>query len=66
MSVGRLKKEIKMENNSKENVVRRFAEIEHDKGNDDATKRHKKEVVMLDTLLEIRDLLKGLQTKSTK
>ena len=54
-----------MENNSnsKENVVRRFAALERDEGLDDASKKHKKEIVMLETWLEIRDYLKDLSQK---
>lgn len=60
------KKENKMEKEdprSKENVVRRFAEIEKDASLDERTRLHKKDVVMLETYLEIRDLLKNLNSK---
>lgn len=46
---------------SKENVIRRFAQLESDQSLSDAVKKHKKDIVMLETFLEIRDLLQNMK-----
>lgn len=53
----------KQDPRSKENVVRRFGEIERDSSLSEQVRHHQKDIVMLETFLEMRDLLKALNEK---